>query len=167
MGEICDVGVVRAMTLLQVPLEAKELLENWGRWQRAGSGFPRRSSGLEGRWFRRERCPECYESKNPCDICRYQTVRSVAVDETKAMMVERALKGHMIGGNRAVGGFRKRDITILLSHFRGFRNRHGEWQFSNPKVLCRQLGINVAEYENTVSKLIQMTWNRVKQAKNA
>ncbi|WP_143330186.1 hypothetical protein [Chromobacterium haemolyticum] len=166
MSAMIDLGVLRALAMLKVPVEAHEMMENWGRWQRSGTGLASRRSGIEGRNYRSNRCEICFEKTNPCDLCRYTKSSGSMIDERAALLVERAIHGRLVG-NSVIAGFSDRDVALLLGHFRGIRGTSGEWRPSNTKALCRQLGINVSEYENTVSKLIQMTWNRVKQAKNA
>lgn len=166
MSGVVDIGVIRAMKMLQLPLEAHEAMENWGRWQRSDS-LASRKSGIEGKWFRTNRCPACFELEDPCDVCKYIKGAGEMIDVAQALRVERAIsRGEMVG-NSFRPGMPEKDVALLLAHFRGFRNKGGEWQASNPKVICRQLAIPVAEYENRVAKLIQMTWNRMKRQKIA
>lgn len=166
MGVVGDVGVIRELGTLSVPMEAHEALEMWGRWQRS-EGVAQRKSGLEGKNYRANRCPECYENDDPCDVCRYAKLGGVPVDLKLALAVERAISRGVMRGNRYAAGMSDRDVTILLAHFRGYRDEIGDWRQSNPKWLCRKVGIRPAEYENTVAKLVQMTWNRMKQQKRA
>ncbi|WP_440216244.1 hypothetical protein [Chromobacterium piscinae] len=162
MSTVVDIGVIRAMRMLELPLEAHEAMENWGRWQRSDNQMSRRS-GIEGKNYRSNRCEHCFELPDPCDVCKYLKGAGLPVDIQLALRVERAITYGRVVGRRVEAGMPERDVTILLAHFRGFRNRAGEWQASNPKVLCRQLGIQVAEYESRVAKLVQMIWNRMKQ----
>ena len=163
MGDmILDVTVVKL-----AGLEAVEALEMWGRWQRQTEA-KHRSPGLEGK-FRSNRCSLCYEQEEPCDACKNSYQSAGQIDLKLVMAVERAISyGTMrtsLGGgrNRITNGCSDKEQTILLAHYRGLRSQEGGWMPSNPRALCRKIGVNINEYEPIVARLTQQVWNRAKK----
>lgn len=163
--QISDVTVVRL-----AGIEAVEALMMWGRWLRQGSGLGK-SPGLEGK-FRSNRCTICYEQEDPCDACKRSAVSGGLIDERLAMAVERSVTyGTMRisaggGRNRITNGCTDKEQALLIAHYRGIRGKDGGWMASDPRILCRQLGLRPAEYEQTVAKVTQQVWNRAKKRIN-
>lgn len=166
-----DLGLVRYMRLMDIPLEALEALENWGRWQRQREGR-NRSPGLEGK-FRSNRCPACYEHDDPCDDCQRNAPHGQQIDMALALAVERAITHSAFtlakvflysgtGKGRIAEQCYCKEQAILLAHFRGIRvSQHG-YASSNPKATCRAFGIQIDEYDRHVANLVRMVWNRMK-----
>lgn len=136
--------------------EPVEALDHWGRWLRQRDSRPGRSQGIEGR-FRSNRCPACYELPDPCTRCRAVAASlSVAVDPNLAMKVERAV----------VKAFpTEREQAVLLAHYRGVRKPDGRYIDSNPKIVCRQMGIPIREYESLIARLSSSVWRTMNQQK--
>lgn len=150
--------------------ESVEALEMWGKWQRQGIGNGK-SPGLEGN-FRSNRCVICYENDDPCDTCKYLKFGAELIDLRLAMAVEKAItygtmKASMGGGRaRVTNGSTDKEQALLLAHYRGIRGRDGKFMTSNPKILCRQLALNLNDYETLVARATQAVWNRAKKRLN-
>ncbi|TDR80007.1 hypothetical protein [Paludibacterium purpuratum] len=162
MMNLADLSVVR-----MAGVDAVEALEMWGRWQRLGATRGR-AQGVEGR-FRSQRCEQCYEALEPCLACRSAGASSAPLDERLALAVEAAITyGAMkvsLGGGRQriTDGCNSKEQALLLAHYRGFRGQDGHYRDSHPRVVCRQLGLAIADYDAQVARLTMAVWNRAKK----
>lgn len=96
-------------------------LQNWGACSRSNGGGGRGGT-VESR-FRSNRCPDCYESDDPCEVCRVYRSNCRVLDVEDAELIEAAWV--MLG----VGSVERR---MLRDHF--------IWS-SPPRAVIRKYGI--------------------------